>query len=313
MNNIKLLTGTSHPQLARNIAELLRMDLTPVEWIRFSNDNLFCRIGESIRETDVFIIQTSRPPVNDILMELYLLIDAAKYASAGRITAVLPYYPYVRSDKKDQPRIPVTARLIADQLVAAGAHHVVTMDLHSPQTLGFFRIPADHLYAAPVIVDYFRKRALKNYVIIAPDAGGVARARFYAQRLSLPMAIIDKRRDPKLGREVEITYIIGDIKGKDALIIDDEITTGNTVFQSAEALLKDGAASVSACCIHGVLQGDAISRFKKSKLKELTITDTVPHDKKNLPKNLTTLSIAPLLAEAIRRIHEGESLSAMFI
>lgn len=310
MNQIRVLTGNSHPNLAAAIAKILKIPLSPVEWIRFSNDNLFCRIGESIRETDVFIIQTSRPPVSDFLMELYLLIDAAKYASAGRITVILPYYPYVRSDKKDQPRIPVTARLIADQLVAAGANHAVTMDLHSPQILSFFRIPADHLYAAPVVVEYFKKRDLKNYCVVAPDAGGVMRARFYAHKLELPMAIIDKRREPQKGKEVEINVIIGDVKAKHALIIDDEITSGSTVIGVTQALLDAGAKGVSACCIHGILAEDALKKIEASGLKELVITDTIPHEAKG---KLTILSVAPLFGEAIKRVHGGQSVSALFI
>ncbi|MBI2645890.1 MAG: ribose-phosphate diphosphokinase, partial [Deltaproteobacteria bacterium] len=220
MKEIKLISGSSHPFLAQEIAKLLKIKLTPITLTKFPNDNLFCRIEESIRNEDVFILQTSAFPVNDSLVELLLMIDAAKYASAGRITAVLPYYPYVRTDKKDQPRVPVTARLVADMLQTAGAERILTMDLHALQILSFFRMPADQLLSVPVVVDYLKKKDLKNTVIVSPDVGGLQRARFYAKKLNLPIAIMDKRRDPK-NQKINIGVIIGEVKEKYAVIIDD--------------------------------------------------------------------------------------------
>ena len=312
MKNIKIIGGTSHPQLISEICKDLKVKPAKISHIRFKNDNLFCRIEENIREDDIFIIQTSVKPVNEYLMELYIMLDAAKYASAGRITAVLPYFPYVRSDQKDQPRIPITARLVADHLAAAGANRVLSIDLHSPQVLGFFRIPVDQLYASAVFLDYIKKQK-KNYdVVVSPDAGGVKRARYYAKRLGSSLAVFDKRRS-KNDDTVEMGFIIGDVKDKKCLIIDDEISTGGTVFSATESLLKAGAQSVSAFCTHAVLANDCIKRLNKSKLEKLIVTNTVPLPKDKKSKKIQVISVAPLLAQGIRRIHEGESLSALFI
>src|SRR3989338_8740394 len=310
MKEIKLICGRSHPFLAQEIAKLLKIKLTPITLVRFPNDNLFCRIEESIRNEDVFILQTSAFPVNDSLVELLLMIDAAKYASAGRITAVLPYYPYVRSDKKDQPRIPVTARLVADMLQSAGAERILTMDLHALQILSFFRMHADQLLSVPIVVDYLKKKDLKNTVIVSPDVGGLQRARFYAKKLNLPIAIMDKRRDPK-NQKINIGVIIGEVKEKSAVIIDDEISTGGTLLETAEALIKQGARDVSAVCIHPIFAKDTEKKVIRSKLKELVVTNTLPFKPKS--PRIRVLSIAPILAQAIRCVHEGASVSELFI
>ncbi len=312
MQSIKIIGGTSHPKLIQEIGQILKVKPAQISHIRFSNDNLFCRIEENIRDHDVFIIQTSTPPVNDYLMELYIMLDAAKYASAGRVTAVLPYFPYVRSDQKDQPRIPITARLVADHLASAGANRILSIDLHSPQILGFFRIPVDQLFASRALFDHLKKHKTQYDVVVSPDAGGVKRARYYAQQLKTSLAVMDKRRD-KNNDKVKMGFIIGDVKGKNALIIDDEISTGGTVFNTTEALLKGGAKSVSAFCTHPILAGKCIQELKKSKLKKLIVTNTIPISKEKMNSKIEVLSIAPLLAEGISRIHEGESLSSLFI
>ena len=314
MKEIKLISGSSHPLLAQEIAKLLKIKLTPITLKRFPNDNLFCRIEESIRNEDVFILQTSALPVSDSFMELLLMIDAAKYASAGRITAVLPYYPYVRSDKKDQPRIPVTARLVADVLQTAGAERILTMDLHALQILSFFRMPADQLLSVPVVVDYLKKKDLTNTVIVSPDVGGLQRARFYAKKLNLPIAIMDKRRDPK-NQKINIGVIIGNVREKCAIIIDDEISTGGTLLETAEALVKQGAKEVVGVCIHPIFAKDTEKKVIRSKLKELVVTNTLPFKPQNNRKNnrIKVLSIAPILAQAIRCVHEGASVSELFI
>ncbi len=312
MKNIKIIGGTSHPELVAEICSQLKVKPSKISHVRFKNDNLFCRIEENIREDDIFIIQTSTKPVNEYLMELYIMLDAAKYASAGRITAVLPYFPYVRSDQKDQPRIPITARLVADHLASAGANRVLSIDLHSPQVLGFFRIPVDQLYASAVFLDYIKKQKLSFDVVVSPDAGGVKRARYYAQRLGASLAVLDKRRS-KNGDEVEMGFIIGDVKDKKCLIVDDEISTGGTVFLATQSLLKAGAESVSAFCTHAILAEDCVKKLNKSKLQKLIVTNTVPLSKDKKSKKIVVISVAPLLAQGIRRIHEGDSLSALFI
>ena len=309
VKDIKLIAGSSHPELAQEIAKLLKIKLTPVTLTRFPNDNLFCRIEESIRGDDVFILQTSSRPVNDMLMELLLMIDAAKYASAARITAILPYYPYVRSDKKDQPRIPVTARLVADLLQTAGAERLLTMDLHALQILSFSRIPADQLLSISVVEEYLRKKDLSNTVIVSPDVGGLYRARFYAKKLDLPLAIMDKRRDKK-NQKVKMGVIIGDVLGKNAIVIDDEITTGSTLFETVSALKKAKAKDILAVCMHAVFAQSTEKKLTQSPLKELIVTNTVPLKARS--KKIKILSIASILAQAIRRVHEGASVSELF-
>ena len=309
MASIRLLSGSSHPGLASEIAKVLKLKLTPVTLQRFPNDNLFCRIEESIRGDDVFILQTSSRPVNDHLMELLIMIDAAKYASADRITVVLPYYPYVRSDKKDQPRVSITARLVADMLLTAGAHRVITLDLHALQILSFFHIPADQLLSVSVITPYLQKMDLKEAVIVAPDVGGVGRARFYAKKLHLPLAIMDKRRDKK-NQTVKGGVIIGDVKGKKAIIVDDEVSTGETLLETVRALKRYKAKEIYAVCIHPIFAAGTQDRILKSPIKEMIVTNSIPFKPRS--KRIKVLSIAPLLAQAIEHVHTGKSISKMF-
>ena len=309
MGKIRLISGSSHPKLAQEIANYLKLKLTPISLTCFPNGNLFCRIEESIRNDDVFILQTSSRPVNDALVELLIMIDAAKYASADRITAVLPYYPYVRSDKKDQPRVPITARLVADMLLTAGADRVVTMDLHALQILSFFHMPADQLLSVSVIVPYLKKKNLKNAVVIAPDVGGVRRARFFAKRLKLPMAIMDKRRDEQ-NQKVVVGNIIGEVENKTAIIVDDEISTGETLLHTLDALKKRGVKETYVVCVHPIFAPGTEAKLVKSSIKEIIVTNTVPLYPKS--KKIKILSVAPLLAEAIFRIHKGTSVTELF-
>lgn len=308
---IRILSGTSHEPLALEICSHLGIKLTPVTHHRFKNDNLFCRIEESVREDDLFIIQTSCPPVNDNLIQLLIMIDAAKYASAKRITAVLPYYPYARSDKKDQPRVPVTARLVADQLEVAGANRILALDLHASQILGFFRIPSDHLHGSPALIDYLRKRDLSETMIVATDAGGAKWARFYASRLNLPLAVMDKRRDANNDR-AQVMSVIGDVRGSHCIIMDDEISTGTSMVEAIHALELNGAKSITACAVHGVFADRAVEILDRTAVKEIVVTNTLPMPK-DLPPKFTVLSVARLLADGIRRIHEGGSVSELFV
>ena len=309
---IKVIAGSSHPQLARDICASLGIEPARSQVKRFSNENLLVQIDENVREADVFVIQTSCPPVSDNIVELLITIDALKHASAGRITAVLPYFPYARSDKKDRPRVSITARLMADLIQAAGAHRVLTMNLHSPQVQGFFRIPADQLQAAPLLCDYLREtRDLSNYVLVAGDVGESKDVGHYAARLDLPIAIVDKRRydDNEAAKAVNL---IGDVKGKVALIVDDEVASGGTLVEAARFVLDRGAAAAEACVVHPVLSGHAIERLDASALRQLVTTDTIPiPDGKRSPK-IAVKSVAPLFADAIRSIHDGSSVSRLF-
>ena len=309
---IKVLSGSSHPELARDICKHLGIDLCESTVVRFSNENLLVQIEENVREADVFVIQTSCPPVSDGIVELLMTIDALKHASAGRITAVVPYFPYARSDKKDRPRISVTARLMADLLDTAGADRVLTMDLHSPQVQGFFRIPADQLLAEPIITDHLRDtRDLSNTVLVAGDVGESKEVGSYANRLNLPIAIVDKRRygDDENARA---THLIGDVEGKDALIIDDEIASGGTMMEATRFVLDRGARSVAAACVHPVLSGKAVERIEASPLASLVVSDSVPVPTEKRIDKLEVLSVAKLFANAIRAIHDGSSISALF-
>ncbi len=309
--SLKLIAGRSHPDFAKAIARQLDIPLTPTDFVRFSNENLMIQIMENVRGDDVYVIQTASPPVSEGLIELLITIDALKSASAGRVTAVVPYFPYARSDKKDRPRISITARLIADLIQTAGADRVLTMDLHAAQIQGFFHIPVDHLEARPIICDYFRRRSLADHVLVAADAGEAKDAGGYASKLKLPMAIIDKRRSAD-DEKAKAQHLIGDVEGKHTLIIDDEIATGGTLVEAANFLVKSGAKSVSAAATHGVLSGPAVDRLTSCEaISELVVTDTVPTKEKKIPQ-LKRLSVAPSFAEAIRRIHYGESISALF-
>ena len=303
-----IFSGQSNRPLAQAIAEALGLPLGKSTTLRFANDNLFVRYEESLREGDVFIVQSFVPPVQDHLMELLMMVDAAKGASAARVTAVIPYFSYARSDKKDAPRISITARLIADLLQTAGADRVLTMTLHSPQVHGFFKIPVDHLSAEPVIANYFATRVdLENAVVVAPDAGDLKRASALARRLGLPLAFIDKERVSDT--EVRVRMLVGEVEGKTALIVDDEISTAGSLVEAVEALMQAGAKEVYAAATHGVYVGPALDRIAKSPVKEVAATDTCPP--KEGPK-LRTLTVAPRFAEAIWRIQRGESVSSLF-
>ncbi len=307
---LKVFAGTSHRQLAESICDMLDVPLGKYEVVRFKNDNLMVKIGENVRECDVFYIQTSAEPVNDNIMEALIAIDALKSASAGRVTAVLPYFPYARSDKKDRPRISITARLIADLLQTAGADRVLTMDLHSPQIQGFFRVPVDQLIAAPILCNYLQKWDLDNTVLVAGDAGEAKELGRFANRLHLPMAVVDKRRFGDDDRAVA-TNLIGDVKGMNALIVDDEIATAGTIVEAARFLLDEGAISVSVVATHGVLAGPAIERINDSPFDHVVITDTIPMGRKKSDR-IHVISVASLFAKAIRRIHDGDSVSDLF-
>ncbi|MEI6632865.1 MAG: ribose-phosphate pyrophosphokinase [Chlamydiota bacterium] len=308
---MKVFCGRSNPELSREICSYLGIELGKCIIHKFKNDNTFVRIEENVRGKDVFVIQTSAPPVNDYFMELLIIIDALKHASASRVTAVLPYYPYARSDKKDQPRICITARLVADLLESAGADRVLTMNLHAEQIQGFFRIPVDQLLASPILCDYFSRNGLKDCIVVAPDAGSAKRAEKYARELGLPLAILDKRRDP-LNDTVEIFHIIGDVRGKNAIVFDDEIATGGSMIETANALIEHGARDIHAGAVHAVLCGDAPRKLQESLYKQIVVTNTLPIEgARKIPK-IKVLSVAQLFGEAIKRIHEGKSLSELF-
>jgi len=309
---IKLIAGTSHPALAAEIAAHLGVALTETEIIRFGNENILFQCKENVRESDVFVIQTSCPPVSDLLLELLIVIDALKHASARRITAVLPYFPYARSDKKDRPRISITARLIADLLEAAGADRVLTMNLHSPQVQGFFRIPVDHLNATPIVCNYLRETSnLKHAVLVASDVGEAKDLGEYANRLKLPMAIIDKRRHDDSESPVAVA-LIGDVAGKAALIIDDEIASGGTMIEAAGFLRKNGATHIEAAAVHPVLSGHAVERLRDSPIERLVVTNTIPLPEPKRDPRIEVVSVAELFADAIRAIHTGDSVSKLF-
>ncbi len=308
---LKLFSGNAHRALASEIAQYLRVPLGEADVTRFSDGEVFVQINENVRGTDVFVVQPTCPPVNDNLMELLVMIDAFKRASAERITAVLPYYGYARQDRKVQGRVPITAKLVADLLTAAGVDRVLALDLHAGQIQGFFNIPVDHLFAGPpVIVDYLLKKDLRDPVVVAPDAGGVERARAIAKRLNAGLAIIDKRRDrPNVAL---MMHLIGDVKDKDAVVIDDMIDTAGTLAQAVGALEREGARRIIAGGVHAVLSGPAIERLKSAPLEEIVVTNSIPlSPEKQLPI-MTVLTVAPLLGEAIRRIHDEESVSTLF-
>ena len=309
---LKLFSGNANRPLAEEIAQHLRMRLGDADVSRFSDGEVYVQINENVRGQDVFVIQPTCPPVNDHLMELLVMMDALKRASARRITAVLPYYGYGRQDRKVMPRVPITAKLVADLITTAGCQRVLAVDLHAGQIQGFFDIPVDHLFAAPpVIVDYLVKKDLKDPVLVSPDAGGVERARAIAKRLNAGLAIIDKRRD---GPNVAVfMYLIGDVKGKDVVVIDDMIDTAGTLIQAVDAVKREGARRVLACAVHGVLSGPAIKRIQDSALEEVVITNSVPLAPEKANPKIHVLSVAPLLAEAIRRIHDEESVSTLFV
>jgi ribose-phosphate pyrophosphokinase len=311
-NNIKLISGTSHPALASEIAGQMGQELTKTNILRFGNENIMFQCEENVRESDVFVIQTSCSPVSDGLVELLIIIDALKHASARRITAVLPYFPYARSDKKDRPRISITARLVADLLETAGADRVLTMNLHSPQVQGFFRIPVDHLNATPVICDHLRSTTnLQDSILVAGDVGEAKDLAEYANRLNLPMAIIDKRRYDDSEQPVAVG-MIGDVKDRNALIIDDEIASAGTMIAAASYLAEQGAKSVEAAAVHPVMSGKARDRLNASVIGRVVVSNTIPIPEERLSERVEQISVASLFAQAIACIHNGESVSDLF-
>ncbi|MEX2355816.1 MAG: ribose-phosphate pyrophosphokinase [Thermaerobacterales bacterium] len=308
---MKVFGGRAAGALTESICRRLGIDAGRAEIFKFSNDNTFVRIQENVREQDVFVVQTSCPPVDEAFMELLILLDALRRASARRLTAVLPYYPYVRSDKKDQPRVPITARLVADLLVTAGADRVITVDLTADQIQGFFSVPTDHLTALPVLVQYFADKKLADLVAVAPDPGAVKRAQRFAEHLGIPVAFVDKRR---VGGDAEVaaTAVVGDVAGRRAVLFDEEIDRGSSVCEAADLLQRSGAKEVYAAATHAVFSGPAVHRLSQSGIREVIVTDTIPVPADKHWDALVVLSVAPLLAEGIRRLHTGESISALF-
>jgi ribose-phosphate pyrophosphokinase len=309
---LKVFSGNAHPSLAGEICRVLGIPIGAVEVRRFADGESYCQILENVRGTDVFVIQPTCPPVDQNLMELLVMLDAFKRSSAARITAVLPYYGYARQDRKDKPRVPISAKLVADLLTAAGADRILAMDLHAPAIQGFFDIPVDHLFAAPVLIDHVAKLKLKELVIVSPDAGGVERARAYAKRLGASLAIIDKRRGEK--NEPQVMHVIGEVKGRNCLIVDDIIDTGGTLIGTVHALTAKGAKAIYGCFSHGVLSGPAIDRIRASEMALTVVTNSVPLDEaKRKAGRVTVLSVAELLGEAIQRIHTNSSVSSLFV
>ncbi|CAN5281044.1 ribose-phosphate pyrophosphokinase [soil metagenome] len=313
--NIKVFSGNAHLELAKEIGHYLSCDLGKSSTDRFSDGEFNFQIEENARGADVFIIQPTCPPTDQNLMELLIMMDTFMRASAERITAVIPYFGYARSDKKDRPRVPIAAKLVANLITSAGAHRILTMDLHASQIQGFFDIPVDHLFAAPVIVDYFQQNPIENMIVVSPDTGGAERARAYAKRLNAGLALCDKRREK--ANEAEVMNIVGEVAGKNCLIIDDMCDTAGTICKVAEALHKAGAKDIYACFTHGVFSGKAISNIEGSYLKKVIVTNTIPLCEKAQPLKETgrieVLSVAKLLASAIKSIHDETSVSSLFI
>ena len=309
-DSLDVYTGNANPGLARKICRYLGEELGRVEVFEFANENIFVRILDNVREKDVFLVQPTNRPVNRSIMELLIMIDAFKRASAGRITAVVPYYAYGRSDKKDQPRVPISARLVADMITVAGADRVLTMDLHQGQIQGFFNIPVDELTAVHILSNYFRRKQLRDLVVVT-DLGFAKRARTFAELLDAPLAIIEKRRIGNLDR-AEVLNVIGQVGGRRAIVVDDEIDTAGTLMETVRALEREGVREIYACATHGVLSDPAVERIRGAAILELVLTDSVPLPAEKRLPNITTLSVAPLIGEAIRRIHRGESVGALF-
>lgn len=309
---LKLFSGNSNLGLAQEIARYLGRDLSHATVSTFSDGEIRVRIDENVRGADVFVIQSCCHPVNTSIMELLIMIDALKRSSATRITAVIPYFGYARQDRKDQPRVPISAKLMADLITTAGAHRVLTMDLHAGPIQGFFNIPVDHLYATPVLLDYIKKHQFGEIVIVSPDAGGVERARAFAKRLDANLAIIDKRREGP--NHAKVMNIIGEVEGRHALLLDDMIDTAGTIVETAQTCIDNGATAVWAGCTHAVLSGPAIDRIQQSCLTEVVVTNTIPLlGKDQICPKIRCLSVAPLLGEAISRIHEEQSVTSLFV
>src|SRR4051794_37572506 len=312
---IKVFSGNAHPALAEEICSELGIELGKASTESFSDGEFNFQIGENVRGSDVFIVQPTCPPTDRYLMELLIMIDTFVRASAERVTAVIPYFGYARADKKDRPRVPIAAKLVANLLTTAGAQRILTIDLHASQIQGFFDIPVDHLYAAPIVVDYFRTNPIENLIVVAPDTGGAERARAYAKRLNAGLALCDKRRER--ANEADVMNIVGDVRGKNCLIIDDMCDTGGTICKVAEALHEAGANEINACFTHGVLSGNAAENIANSHLKKVIVTNTIPTSEKGQALvdfgQIEVLSVAPLLASAIRSIHDETSVSSLFI
>jgi ribose-phosphate pyrophosphokinase len=308
MKGYKIFTGNAHVEFAKNVSKNLDKMLSPATVAQFSDGEINVQISESVRGKDVFIVQPTTSPANDTLMELLIMTDALKRSSAHSITAIIPYFGYARQDRKAAPRVPITAKLVADLLEKAGVTRVVTMDLHAAQIQGFFDIPVDNLFGSILFQEYIQKKNLKNPIVASPDIGGVARARYFAKNLGLDLVIVDKRREK--ANEAEVMNIIGDVDGKDVILIDDMIDTAGTMVKAASALKKNGATSVMACCTHPVLSGPAYERIESGELDELVVADTIPAKKES--SKITVLSAAPLFAEVIRRIYNDESVNGLF-
>lgn len=311
-HNLKIFAGNAHPALAREIAECLGTKVGEAEIGSFPDGEVRVQILENVRGRDVFVVQPTCRPVNDNLVELLIMLDAFRRASADRITAVIPYYGYARQDRKDRPRVPISSKLVADLVTSAGANRVLALDLHAGQIQGYFNIPVDHLYATPVTVEYFRNLGLKNWTVVSPDTGGVERARSFAKKLGAPLAIIDKRRED--AQTVEVMNVIGEVDGRVCLLVDDMIDTGGTIARAAQALKEKGAERVFACCVHGVFAGDAVRRLCSFDLEQVVTTNSIPlpPEAAQNPK-IKVLSVASLFAEAIRSIHDETSVSKLFI
>ncbi len=312
VNKIKLFAGNANRPLAEEICKNLNLPLSQAEVRTFSDGEIFVEIGENVRGADVFVIQPTCTPVNDHLMELVIMVDALRRASARRITAVLPYYGYARQDRKVAPRVPITAKVVAEMMMVVGVRRVLAMDLHAGQIQGFFNIPVDHLYAAPVLMKYLQEEIRDDIIMVSPDAGGVERTRAYAKRLDVDLAIIDKRRER--ANVAQALNVIGDVSGKRAIMLDDMVDTAGTLCAAADILIKAGAKEVYACCSHGVLSGPAIERLENSQIKKLVITNSIPLSAAaSACKKIEVLSVGKLLAEAIDRIHSEDSVSSLFV
>ena len=308
---LKVFTGNANPVLAKEICGCLGIQLGSADVNTFSDGEIQIKINDNVRGADTFVVQPTSPPVDRNLMELLIMVDALKRASADKITAVIPYYGYARQDRKSQPRVPITAKLVANLITISGVNRVLVMDLHAGQIQGFFDIPVDNLFAAPVIIDYVRKMKLSDLVFVSPDTGGAERVRAFAKRLDATMAIIDKRRPgPNIA---EVHHVVGNVHNKNAILLDDMIDTGGSIVKAAEVLMHKGAKTVYAVCTHAVFSGEAISKLEKSQIKKVIVTNTISLARGRKSKKVTVLSIAPLLAEAIKRIHEEESVSSLFV
>jgi ribose-phosphate pyrophosphokinase len=311
-DRLKIFSGNANPGLAREICTALGLELGKLRIQVFSDGEVYLQFQENVRGADVFLIQPTSTPVDHHLMELLFMIDAAKRASADRVTAVLPYYGYARQDRKDQPRVPISAKLVASLLERAGANRIMALDLHAAQIQGFFDIPVDHLFATPVMIEHFNPMNNEDVTVVSPDAGGVERARAFGKRMNAPLAIIDKRREE--ANVAEVMNVVGEVEGRHCLIVDDLIDTGGTLVKGAEALLEQGARSVSACATHAVLSGPAVDRIDESPIKEVVFTNSIPlSEAAKRSKKIKSLSVAPLLASAIQSIHEETSVSILFV